>query len=85
MSLVRSPLGRIRKEAGFPSARLAAERLGVSEVHLSNIERGRQGASEELIAKMAQEYGVEPEKIILAVNKGRKDLLKRWLAEVDTP
>lgn len=39
--------------------RESAVQLGISHAHLSNIERGRCGASPGLLKRMAELYGVE--------------------------
>lgn len=77
--LTRNPLARIRIEAGFDTAQVAATALDISRVHLLNVERGRAGASPRLISSMASAYGVEPQLIIDAIRHSRRDLLKRMM------
>jgi transcriptional regulator with XRE-family HTH domain len=77
--LARNPLARIRQNAGLKTAGEAARCLFISRVHLLNIERGRNGASEELIARMAKLYSTTATDIQDAIRRGHKSLLKRML------
>jgi len=48
----------------------AAERLGVSNVHLCNVERGRNFPTFSLLAKAARLYGLDPYDIAKRQAKG---------------
>jgi len=56
--LVQHPLRRWRKENGVTLASLASE-VGVTPSHLSEIERGRNGASVDLLKRLAKATGGE--------------------------
>jgi transcriptional regulator with XRE-family HTH domain len=75
--LVRTPLAKFRMAAGIGTAEQAAKLLDCSRSHLLHIERGRYGASRELMAAMAKIYGVSESKIHEAIRSARKDLARR--------
>lgn len=77
--LARNPLARIRQNAGLKTAGEAARCLKISRVHLLNIERGRGGASWDLVQRMAKLYSASETDIQDAIRKGHKSLLKRML------
>ena len=79
MKLVRNPLAKIRQAGGFATAQAAADKLGCSRVHLLNVERGRAGASWDLISKMMAAYGATETQIRVAVRKSRRELLRRMI------
>ena len=85
MRLIRSPLGKIRADAGFSSCAAAATKLNVTPSHLYNIERGRCGASEALMLKMADLYLSDLAEIQHAINRGRLKLLKRLQTAIEAP
>ena len=85
MRLLRSPLGKIRADAGYESCKRAAAELGVSLTHLQNVERGRTGASEALMVKMAEIYSSDLAEIHHAINRGRLKLLKKLQTAIEAP
>lgn len=56
MSIWIHPLRRWRKENGVTLASLASE-VGVTPSHLSEVERGRNGASVDLLKRLAKATG----------------------------
>lgn len=67
-----SDLGRrireLRLEAGL-SQRALAERVGVGFPHLSKIEAGKETASSDLLMRIAEAVGVEPDELILLAGR----------------
>lgn len=55
-------IAKIRKDRGIRSVDLA-EAVGVSQPHISNIERGRDTVSSDLLARIAEHLGVAPEQL----------------------
>lgn len=74
---VVNPLAEIRIAAGFRTVEEARLKLKCSRFHLLNVERGRCGASEALIGRMSQAYGVEPALVRETIRRSRQDLLER--------
>jgi hypothetical protein len=83
--LIRSPLGKIRADAGFSSVAKAAQELAVSQSHLWNIECGRCGCSEALMLRMAELYSSDMAEIQHAINRGRLKLLKKLQTAIEAP
>lgn len=67
----------MRVLAGFSSAAKAAAELGVSTIHLHNIERGAAGASPSLIERLARLLHKDEDAVKAAIRHQRKILLKR--------
>jgi hypothetical protein len=74
-----NPLARIYTGAGFKTAALAAKACYVSRVHMLNLGRGRNGASDELIARMAKAFSCTETDIRDAIKLAQKRLYKRSL------
>lgn len=77
MRVSSSPLGKIRLQAGFLSARVVADLIGCSTTHMHQLERGRTGGSRGLRGRLAGLYRVPIEEIDQAVKECRKNLTKR--------
>jgi hypothetical protein len=75
--LVNNPLAQLGYKAGYLTTILRAEALGCSLGHLYNIERGRAGASDALVGRIAGLYGVTRETVQDAIKRGRRQLLER--------
>jgi DNA-binding XRE family transcriptional regulator len=83
--IIRSPLGKLRADAGFSNCNKAAKALGVSHTYLAMIERGRCSCSESLAMRMAELYVVELNDIYYAINTGRLNLLKKLQESIEAP
>jgi transcriptional regulator with XRE-family HTH domain len=59
MALQLGPTARYVRQSRGLSQRAAAEELGVSYVHLSNVERGRADPSTALVARFSTVFGVD--------------------------
>lgn len=70
-----SPMAALRVRAGLTRA-AAAERLGVSPARISNLEHGVR-ASDELLAAMAEAYGVSLYAVRRAYLASRRDFIVR--------
>lgn len=70
-----SPLAALRVRAGLTRA-AAADRLDISTARVSNVEHGVR-ASEELIAEMAEAYGVSLYAVRRAYVASRRDFIMR--------
>ena len=78
--MTRTPLAAIRIRAGFKGAPAAAAAIGCTKQHVYNIERGRVGASNPLLLRMEQAYGVPIATLRRAIRSGQRALLIRKLA-----
>ena len=58
MSAIGSTVRYVREKVGM-TQKAAAEALGVSSVHLSNVERGVTPPSASLMARLTEVYGVD--------------------------
>lgn len=79
MTLVRSPVMRLRRQAKLSSER-AAKDAGISRAYLQKIEQGATGASTETVARLAHLYGIAPEVLDEAIRRARKTY-SRYLIE----
>lgn len=71
MPWVRTQIAQYRIKAGFKSGQDAADKLGVSLIHVREIERGASGVSADLAAGMAKAYGKSVAEILRAVRTAR--------------
>jgi transcriptional regulator with XRE-family HTH domain len=69
-----SLLRELRSREG-KSLRAVADELGVAPSHLSRLERGEKGASDELASRAAEYYGVDPELLGLAEGRVPADVV----------
>ena len=58
-----TPMKKARKAAGLTQADLA-QRLGCSQAHVSDVERGTAAASPKLAAEIAKALGIPEEQIL---------------------
>jgi transcriptional regulator with XRE-family HTH domain len=67
---------RIRKErkAAGLSQRDLAQRVGVSFPHISKVEADKEPASPELLTRIAQEVGIEPDELLLLAGRVPSEL-----------
>jgi transcriptional regulator with XRE-family HTH domain len=75
-----NPLVSIRRKAGYSSAEKAAKAMGISRVHLAQIEAGQGEPSWALIARMIGLYHVSEKFLRFQIRKARRGALKRKLA-----
>jgi transcriptional regulator with XRE-family HTH domain len=71
-----------RIKAGFKTYLPAAEVLGISRVHLIQIEKGKSGAGPEVLAGMSRLYGVSLERIRAASYAAQKAWLRQRSREL---
>ena len=70
-----SPIAELRVRAGLLRA-AAAAKLGISDTGLGNVERGVR-ASDALLERMAELYGVAPATVVRAYRAGRRGFIAR--------
>ena len=77
-----SPLAARRVKSGLSSAHDAAARLGISRVHLANIECGLVALTPHILDGMADLYACSPKVLEAASFATRKSLLRRKLKKL---
>lgn len=80
--LIKTELARARFNAGFSSAKKAAEEIGINYQHLLNIERGRTGASDPVWEIMARLYQVPADELKAMNLRAQKVLMERRLRAI---
>lgn len=78
--MVRFPLSKLRVSCGILTLEEGAKELKISRVHLANLERGRAGASPDLITRMAGLYRVPEKEIERLIGLAQRALYRRQLA-----
>lgn len=80
--MTRSEIAQHRLAAGYPNAAAAATDLGVSRIHLLEIEEGRGSPSNSLLERMAERYGRSAKTLQRALKAARIEHLERELARL---
>lgn len=76
----QNALARLRRRAGYRTQVEAAEKLGISPLHMSNIERGAGAPSFELLAKMAKLYApISTDTLMRYVEAAQREYHERML------
>jgi transcriptional regulator with XRE-family HTH domain len=84
MRLTLNPLAAMRAVAGFKNAQDVGARLGCTRQHILSVERGRVGASDALIGKMAALYGIPEPDIREAIRTAQLRLSQRRVEALRT-
>jgi transcriptional regulator with XRE-family HTH domain len=63
-----SPQLRTRRVASGTKSGVLAQKVGVTQSHLINVERGRQPGSPELFARIATALGIDVDQLIAAAD-----------------
>jgi len=79
MPWMRTKIAQHRVKAGFRSGQVAAEALGVSLIHLREVERGASGISTDVATRMARLYRVSVAEVIRAIRSARRAHHQRML------
>jgi transcriptional regulator with XRE-family HTH domain len=77
--LTRTKIAQYRVSAGFKNGQQAAKALGVSLIHIREVERGASGVSTRVAAAMAKAYKVTVLEILGAIRSARRGHHQRVL------
>lgn len=74
---------RIRRERLERSLtqRQLAEKVGVGVPHISKVEAGRESPSDELIGKIADEFGVDKDELLIAARRVPDELIEKLASD----
>lgn len=78
----KTPLGRYRVQAGYQTVQEGADAIGISRTHLVNFERGSAGVSPQVLARMAEVYGVSINTLEAAAARAQRRLYRTRLKKL---
>lgn len=80
-SVLSEKIKHCRKTYGMTQEEFAAE-LGVESLHISNIERGKKGASLELLLNICKRFNVSMSSLMPVEDQQSVGLKAKWIDEI---